>query len=95
MPKDYGITILGDSFLREYVASFNYADKTVSLAKSVDAPVAPPPSSGLPGGLTVESLYVILGVTAIGLVCAACCCVAYCRRKRKGAETVNRAGSFY
>ena len=38
MSDDFGVTILGDSFLREYVTSFNYKDNTMTLAKNAKAP---------------------------------------------------------
>merc|ERR1712157_669335 len=93
MKKDYGITILGDSFLREYVASFNYAEKTVSLAKSVDAPEAPPAPSGLPGGLSLMMLSLIFGLSFLCLICTIGCICCYCRAR--GKKNVNRASSFY
>ena len=33
------LTILGDSFLRQYVTSFNYTDNTVKLGVNVNRPV--------------------------------------------------------
>jgi len=36
---DEGVTILGDSFLREFVASFDYQTNEVTLAKSAEAPI--------------------------------------------------------
>ena len=35
---DFNVTILGDSFLREYVTSFNYKENTITLAKNAKAP---------------------------------------------------------
>ena len=33
------ITILGDSFLRQYVTSFNYTDNTITLGVNANGPV--------------------------------------------------------
>ena len=41
-----GTYILGDTFLRTYIASFNYSDETITLGKNVNAPTKFEPSSG-------------------------------------------------
>ena len=44
MSTDFGVTILGDSFLREYVTSYNYKENTITLAKNIKAPKQTIPS---------------------------------------------------
>ena len=64
LPDDYGVALLGANFLRQYVASFNYADKTVTLGKSVNAPQKPEIAKALNHFLTIIVIFVLLVITS-------------------------------
>ena len=75
LPDDYGLSLLGDSFLRKYVASFDYAAKTVTIGKSVDAPRKPTTLSDLGGYLKpiiIICVLILIIIVAVVITCVCC-----------------------
>ena len=81
MDGDINISYLGASFLRNYVAGFNYKDDTIMLGRSVDAPEAPkrPGGSGdsSGNGLLIFLIVCLIILTIVTIVAI----VMYCRMK--------------
>ena len=69
MSADFGITILGDSFLREYVTSHNYKENTMTLAKNVNKPKQTIPSRKPDYVWFSFSVGVLLGAVIFFLFC--------------------------
>ena len=83
MNDDYGVAVLGDSFLRQYVASFNYADKTVTLGKSVNAPQKPETANDLNHILIIIVICTLLVLIIVAIIVI----LTFCKyRKRKTAR---------
>ena len=80
LSDDFGLTILGDSFLRQYIASFNYQDNTITLGKSVDAPTRP---DKVPVSSIFGKTILIIGIILTVLAAIITIMIFYCRGRGK------------
>ena len=87
------VFILGDTFLRNFVTTFNYEDGTIELVKNVDAPGNETEMTGL-------GTWAIIGISVGALVflIAACWLFICCWSRKKQGEgkdelSYNQIGS--
>ncbi len=80
-----GFWVLGDTFIRNYYASFNYTAFTVSLAPTAFPPTIQPytpPSPNTPTGLSTGGI-IIISVVAVAIA-VAISLITICILKKKG-----------
>ena len=77
MPGDLGISILGDTFLREYVTSFNYKERTITLGKNALAP-----KQYFPSTVQKYAWFSCSAATVVGAIMLFLVCVKNSQRRR-------------
>lgn len=77
-----GLYILGDTFLRNFVSTYDFKKKTVRLAVNKNAPVG---TAAIAHFSTMNMIYVIAG-SVVGLLILICICKKCCGKKKKKNE---------
>ena len=85
MDDSQGLYILGDTFLRNFVSTYDYKKKAVRLAVNINAPVG---TQAIHHISTVNILFVVAGAI-IAFILLYCCCKSACKKK-KGQSKVDK-----
>jgi len=85
MDDSQGLYILGDTFLRNFVSTYDYKKKAVRLAVNINAPVG---TQAIHHIATVNILFVVAGAI-IAFILLYCCCKSACKKK-KGQSKVDK-----
>lgn len=81
-----GLYILGDTFLRNFVSTYDYKKKAVRLAVSS---YAPPGTSAVAHDNPMEIIFIAVGAL-IGLIVLFCICKNCCFKKKKNKSSVDK-----
>ena len=83
------LTILGDSFLRQYVTSFNYTDNTVTLGINANRPVQTYPN------VIGQYIWMTICVIAfLGMIVMLCLCIQSHQRRQAAYARNNRQAAY-
>lgn len=85
-PNSYDLYILGDTFLRNFVSTYDYKAKKVRLAINANAPNGTDALAiASPMTLTTDMMYIIGGgIAAVLLICCLCkICSSDDKKKKK------------
>ena len=86
-PFSMNTVLLGDSFLRQYVTSFNYTDHTITLGKNKHSPTKPLTINDVMNYLKIVLIVGLLVIIVIVGICIWCCCRAKNRRNAASAAS--------
>ena len=78
MADTQGLYILGDTFLRNFVSTYDYKKKAVRLAVNINAPVG---TKAIHHPSTANILFMIIGGIIVFIILY-CICKSCCKKKK-------------
>lgn len=85
------VVMFGETFLRQFVTSFNYTDNSITLGKNKHSPEKPLTINDLTNYLKIALIIGIIVIIVVVGICIWCCC----RVKQRRARNAGAATSHY